>query len=227
MIPNVWDFEAEPGEAGRGTTPTFREDFGRPKDDVIFLQPTRIVARKGIENAIELVARYNRTPEGAGRGKLLVSHPGTGRGERLLQPHRGLRGPAGGSLLIRPDLLAPERGTRPGRGQGLQPLGRLRGLRLRDLSFHLRGLRERLPGGRLLSQAHPGEPVRDLRPGHRPDRLQGCLHRRVHHPGHRPAGGGDSVGSRDARGMGGAATSGWAGGSSPTRSCGSGFPTCS
>ncbi|NLX11343.1 MAG: glycosyltransferase family 4 protein, partial [Chloroflexi bacterium] len=53
-IPNVFDFEhppAPPDEFSQG----FRADMGFGADDVIFLQPTRLIARKGIERAIELV----------------------------------------------------------------------------------------------------------------------------------------------------------------------------
>ena len=68
VIPNVFDFAAE----ARGVDDfnrTLRADLGMREGDLLFLQPTRIIARKGIEHAIELV---NRLPER--RIKLLVSH---------------------------------------------------------------------------------------------------------------------------------------------------------
>ena len=116
MIPNVWDFDARP--VGPDVyNATFRSDFGFTPDDIIFLQPTRIVARKGIENAIELVARYNRTPEGGGRGKLIISHPELDEGNayftRIVEYAQLLEVP----LVIRPDLLGPERGERPDGGK--------------------------------------------------------------------------------------------------------------
>lgn len=116
MFPNVWDFDAKPVEPDSYNA-SFRTDFGLSKDDVIFLQPTRIVTRKGIENAIELVARYNKTSEGQGRGKLVVSHPELDEGNtyfnRIVEYAKLLEVP----LLIRPDLLEAKRGTRPDGGK--------------------------------------------------------------------------------------------------------------
>jgi len=116
MIPNVWNFEEKPIGPDNYNA-TFRQDFGLSKDDVLFLQPTRIVARKGIENAIELVARFNMTPEGAGRGKLLVSHPELDEGNTYFVRIVDYAELLGVTLLIRPDLMGPERGTRPDGGK--------------------------------------------------------------------------------------------------------------
>ncbi|NLJ47117.1 MAG: glycosyltransferase family 4 protein, partial [Treponema sp.] len=116
MIPNVWDFHAEPVKPDAYNA-TFRRDFGLSEDDIIFLQPTRIVARKGIENAIELVARFNRSPEGAGRGKILVSHPELDEGNAYFNRITDYAAILEVPLLIRPDLLAPERGVRPDGGK--------------------------------------------------------------------------------------------------------------
>lgn len=55
-IPNVMDFETQaPGidEYNRDV----REALGVSEDELLILQPTRVVQRKGIEHAIELVAR--------------------------------------------------------------------------------------------------------------------------------------------------------------------------
>ncbi len=55
VIPNVFDFEnppAPPDDYSDG----FRADLGFAPDDVILLQPTRLIARKGMERAIDLVA---------------------------------------------------------------------------------------------------------------------------------------------------------------------------
>ena len=54
-IPNVFDFEnppPPPDDYSNG----FRADLGFAPDDVILLQPTRLIARKGMERAIDLVA---------------------------------------------------------------------------------------------------------------------------------------------------------------------------
>ena len=116
MIPNVWDFEEPPAEPDEYNA-TFRKDFGLAEDDIVFLQPTRIVARKGIENAIELVARFNRTPEGAGRGKLLVSHPELDEGNAYFNRIVDFARLLNVELLVRPDILGPERKVRPDGGK--------------------------------------------------------------------------------------------------------------
>ncbi len=68
IIPNVLDFEHQP-RVSRKTTRVFRESIGLDPDDRMILQPTRIVQRKGIEFAIELV-RELKDP----RNKLVISH---------------------------------------------------------------------------------------------------------------------------------------------------------
>ncbi|MCP4847446.1 MAG: glycosyltransferase family 4 protein [Verrucomicrobiaceae bacterium] len=56
VIPNVFDFEQPPSETD-GYGDDFRDQLGIAADEVIVLQPTRVVPRKGIEFAIELCAR--------------------------------------------------------------------------------------------------------------------------------------------------------------------------
>lgn len=68
VIPNVLDFENPPHEDVKSTK-DFRKSIGLKPDDIIILQPTRIVQRKGIENAIELVNEL-KDP----RCKLVISH---------------------------------------------------------------------------------------------------------------------------------------------------------
>lgn len=68
LIPNVIDFnEKRPyfDEFNRD----LRQQLGFSKSDILFLQPTRIVARKGIESAINLVSRLNNP-----KIKLIISH---------------------------------------------------------------------------------------------------------------------------------------------------------
>ncbi|NLE52006.1 MAG: glycosyltransferase family 4 protein [Chloroflexi bacterium] len=55
VIPNVFDFETLPPPPD-GYSNGFRADMGFAPDDVILLQPTRLIARKGMERAIDLVA---------------------------------------------------------------------------------------------------------------------------------------------------------------------------
>lgn len=75
LVPNVLDFDnppLEPDDYARG----FREDVGLEPDDIVFLQPTRVVPRKGIEHSIALVAGM-RNP----KCKLIVSHEAGDEGE--------------------------------------------------------------------------------------------------------------------------------------------------
>ena len=68
IIPNVLDFE-NPPTISRQETDEFRKEIGLTTDDILILQPTRVVQRKGIEHAIKLVEEL-RDP----RYKLVISH---------------------------------------------------------------------------------------------------------------------------------------------------------
>jgi len=68
IIPNVLDF-AHPPNSHVARNSTLRESIGLGGDDIMILQPTRVVQRKGIEHAIELVKEL-RDP----RCKLVISH---------------------------------------------------------------------------------------------------------------------------------------------------------
>src|SRR5439155_23123254 len=57
-----------------------RHEIGLRDDDHLILQPTRVVARKGIEHAIDLVRRLNDP-----RAKLVISHPGGDEGGSYMQ----------------------------------------------------------------------------------------------------------------------------------------------
>ena len=67
IIPNVMDFESPP-DASDDYAGDIRQRFGIDPDAVFVLQPTRVVRRKGIEHAIELVKRLDM------KAKLLISH---------------------------------------------------------------------------------------------------------------------------------------------------------
>ncbi len=68
IIPNVLDFENPPLVDVKRTR-AFRKSIGLEPNDIMVLQPTRIIRRKGIEQAIELVNQL-KDP----RYKLVVSH---------------------------------------------------------------------------------------------------------------------------------------------------------
>lgn len=68
LLPNVMDFEREPP---KGDGAAYRTAAGLSADDVLFLQPTRIIPRKGIELTIELAAAL-----GDRAVKVVLTHPG-------------------------------------------------------------------------------------------------------------------------------------------------------
>ena len=67
IIPNVMDFENPPAPPDE-FAPDVRRSFGIKPDEYFILQPTRVIKRKGIEQAIELVSRLGT------KAKLIISH---------------------------------------------------------------------------------------------------------------------------------------------------------
>ncbi len=68
LIPNVFDFESPPPRPDEYSKDV-RSEIGLSDEDIFILQPTRIVPRKGIENAIKLVGMLDDP-----RCKLVISH---------------------------------------------------------------------------------------------------------------------------------------------------------
>jgi glycosyltransferase involved in cell wall biosynthesis len=68
IIPNVLNFE-NPPVINKEQAIKWRADMGLGDDDILILNPTRIIDRKGIENAIELVKELKDS-----RYKLVISH---------------------------------------------------------------------------------------------------------------------------------------------------------
>lgn len=68
LIPNVMDFATAPPPPARSAA-AVREAIGLAGDDRLILQPTRVVPRKGIEHAIDLIHQLDDP-----RNKLVVSH---------------------------------------------------------------------------------------------------------------------------------------------------------
>ncbi len=68
LVPNVFDFES-PAPKIDNYSKDIKREIGLKEDDVMILQPTRIVARKGIEHAIKLVQML-----GDKKYKLVISH---------------------------------------------------------------------------------------------------------------------------------------------------------
>lgn len=68
LVPNVLNFE-EPPPPPDEYAADVREEIGLEPDDIMILQPTRVIPRKGIEHAIHLVEML-----GDSRYKLIISH---------------------------------------------------------------------------------------------------------------------------------------------------------
>ncbi|MBU0676813.1 MAG: glycosyltransferase family 4 protein [Verrucomicrobia bacterium] len=89
LVPNVLDFETPPLEADPYTE-DIRNELGLTPDDIMILQPTRVVPRKGIEHAISLVEML-----GDPKYKLVISHEAGDEGMEYLDHIRNMADDAG------------------------------------------------------------------------------------------------------------------------------------
>ena len=88
IMPNVMDFD-NPPPAPDDFTVDVRRSLGVDEDELLILQPTRVVKRKGIEHAIELVHRLGM------KAKLVISHASGDEGydyERRVREYSKLMG---------------------------------------------------------------------------------------------------------------------------------------
>ena len=83
----------------------FRQEIGLSEDDILVLQPTRLVPRKGIEHAIELLRRLKEP-----RLKLVLSHPGGDEGDAYAKLLRERIADAGIEALFIADRVGETRG---------------------------------------------------------------------------------------------------------------------
>lgn len=109
VIPNVLDFETPPPLIDDYNR-TFREDIGLSPDDWLILQPTRVVPRKGIEHAIELVRRLDDP-----RAKLIISHAAGDEGGSYVTLLKERIADAGIDVRFIDDRIAEKRGFVDGR----------------------------------------------------------------------------------------------------------------
>ncbi len=84
LIPNVLDFDNPPPQPDEYAADV-REQIGLAPGDLLILQPTRVIPRKGIEQAIHLIRRL-RDP----RCKLVISHPAGDEGLEYCRQIRDL-----------------------------------------------------------------------------------------------------------------------------------------
>lgn len=103
LIPNVMDFENPPDSTDEYASDV-REEFGISEDELFVLQPTRIVPRKRIEEAIELLSYLNRPC------KLLISHASGDEGYEYERHIRRFAEHMDVDTLFVAERIAPERG---------------------------------------------------------------------------------------------------------------------
>ncbi|MDR2768515.1 MAG: glycosyltransferase family 4 protein [Treponema sp.] len=105
IIPNVFDFDTEPPVLDDYAR-TMRADMGVRDGEILLLQPTRVIARKGIEHAIELASRLKDR-----KAKLLISHQERDEGSEYYQRTMDYAELLGVDLIVRPDIIGHARGT--------------------------------------------------------------------------------------------------------------------
>jgi glycosyltransferase involved in cell wall biosynthesis len=104
VIPNILDFETPPPPIDAYNA-DLREQIGLRPDDILILQPTRVVLRKGIEHAIDLVRRLNDP-----RAKLVISHPAGDEGNAYMAMLRDRIADAGIDVRFIADRVGEVRG---------------------------------------------------------------------------------------------------------------------
>ena len=115
VIPNVMDFDSPPS-ASDPYTETVRSDFGIGPGEYFFLQPTRVIQRKGIEHAIELMRRLEMP------AKLIISHAAGDEGTDYEQRVREYAHLLDVTVRFESDQVQDERGTTKD-GQKIYTLG--------------------------------------------------------------------------------------------------------
>jgi glycosyltransferase involved in cell wall biosynthesis len=106
IIPNVMDFENPPPPPD-AYSQDVRQALGIEADELLILQPTRVVKRKGIEHAIELVHRLGL------KAKLVISHASGDEGydyERRVREYSKLMKV---DTLFVSNIIGEARGTTP------------------------------------------------------------------------------------------------------------------
>ncbi len=104
LVPNVIDFDTPPPSVDEFNA-DFRESIGIEPDEIMFLQPTRVVPRKGIEHAITLLAQLNNP-----KCKLVISHESGDEGHEYLHALQEMAEHQGVDLRVVADRVSEERG---------------------------------------------------------------------------------------------------------------------
>jgi glycosyltransferase involved in cell wall biosynthesis len=103
IIPNVMDFENPPPPLDDYASDV-RESLGIEDDELFILQPTRVVKRKGIEHAIEIVRRLDK------KAKLVISHASGDEGFDYEQRVRDYSTLMGVDTVFVSEIINEERG---------------------------------------------------------------------------------------------------------------------
>jgi len=106
-IPNVLDFKKKPPGINHYNGDV-REAFGIKSDDLFILQPTRVVARKGIEHTIEVISRLKNL-----KAKLVIAHSTTDEGDAYVKRIRDYADHLGVPIIIKPEIMGDKRGRTP------------------------------------------------------------------------------------------------------------------
>jgi glycosyltransferase involved in cell wall biosynthesis len=106
LIPNVMDFDTPPPEPD-DTTAGVRPALGVGPDEYLLLQPTRVVPRKRIEQAIELARQLEL------RCTLVISHSSGDEGTAYETYLRSLADLLDVRLVFASDVVGQERGQTP------------------------------------------------------------------------------------------------------------------
>lgn len=106
VIPNVMDFGTSPpppDEVSAG----LRSELGLAADDLLVLAPVRVIPRKGIEHAVELVSRLDRP------ARLVISHETGDEGMEYEERVRTFARLLDVDILWAADRVSDERGRLP------------------------------------------------------------------------------------------------------------------
>lgn len=104
IIPNVMDFDNPPPSADEYSDDV-REALGIARDELFVLQPTRVIKRKGIEHAVELVSRLGM------KAKLVISHASDDEGHEYEKRVRDYSAIMNVNTLFVSDIIGEYRGT--------------------------------------------------------------------------------------------------------------------
>jgi glycosyltransferase involved in cell wall biosynthesis len=104
VIPNVMEFERAP-DPPTVDPQVVRSDLGVAAGELLLLQPTRVIPRKGIEHAIEFTRRLGRP------ARLVISHASGDEGPEYEQRVREFAGLLGVDVRFEAEIVGEHRGT--------------------------------------------------------------------------------------------------------------------